>query len=111
MANCSTGADGSVTKSWWSNSEAFQTYLNDHFLKYVHGRDKDKPIMLLFGGHRSHISMTLIDWAKEHNIVLYVLPAHTSHALQPLDIGCFGPFQRIYNTQCHKFIRDNPSLK
>ena len=55
--------------------------------------------------------MTLIDWAKEHNIVLYVLPAHTSHALQPLDIGCFGPFQRIYNTQCHKFIRDNPSSK
>ena len=54
MANCSTGADGSVTKSWWSNSEAFQTYLNDHFLKYVHGRDKDKPIMLLFGGHKSH---------------------------------------------------------
>ena len=54
---------------------------------------------------------TLIDWAKENNVVLFVLPAHTSHALQPLDLGCFGPFQRIYNAECHKFIRDNPSSR
>lgn len=111
LAGCSAGANGTVTDSGWSNGQVFETYLNDHFLKYVQGRNKDEPILILFDGHRSHISMTLIDWAKENNVVLFVLPAHTSHALQPLDLGCFGPFQRIYNAECHKFIRDNPSSR
>ena len=111
LAGCSTGANGTVTDSGWSNGQVFESYLNNHFLKYVQGRDKDEPILLLYDGHRSHISMTLVNWAKENNVVLFVLPAHTSHALQPLDIGCFGPFQRIYNAECHKFIRENPSSK
>ena len=55
--------------------------------------------------------MTLINGAKEHNIVLNVLPAHTNHILQPLDLGCFEPLQRIYQAQRHKFTRDNPSSK
>jgi hypothetical protein len=39
------------------------------------------------------------DWAKEQKIILFVLPAHTSHILQPLDVACFGPFQKIYNVK------------
>jgi hypothetical protein len=101
------GADGTVSESGWSNSEIFQNYLSDHFLKYVQGRDADKPVLILYDGHRSHISLTLISWAKEHSIHLFILPAHTSHVLQPLDIGCFGPFERIYNAECHNHMRNN----
>jgi hypothetical protein len=24
------------------------------------------------------------------------MPAHSSHLLQPLDVGCFGPLKRVY---------------
>ena len=62
---------------------------------------------MLYDGHKSHISLPLIDWAKQHNIQLLILPAHTSHVLQPLDIGCFEPFERIYNAECHKYMPAN----
>ncbi|XP_052223865.1 uncharacterized protein LOC127839515 [Dreissena polymorpha] len=105
------GAEGTVTPTGWSNREVFESYLQNHFLKYVQGRDKDQPILVLYDGHKSHISLPLINWAKEHNIILFVLPAHTSHILQPLNVGCFGPYQRIFNSECHKFMRHNPSSR
>ena len=64
----------------------------------------------MFDGHKSHISVDLITWAQNYNIIMYVLPAHTSHVLQPLDVGCYGPFQRIYNNECHKTMRTNSSV-
>ena len=27
--------------------------------------------------------------------------------LQPLDVGCFGPFERIFNNMSHKFMLEN----
>ena len=90
-----------MTESGWSNSAVFRTYLEDHFLKFVPGRG-DEPVLLLLDGHKSHVSVGLVDWAKEHNIIIYVLPAHTSHFLQPLDVGCYGPLHRVYNNECHK---------
>ena len=33
------------------------------------------------------------------------MPAHSSHLLQPLDIGCFAPLKRVYGTCISDFIR------
>ena len=85
--------------------EIFMSYLTNHFPKYAQGRSK--PIIVLYDGHRSHISLPLIDWARNHNIHLFILPAHTSHVLQHLDIGCFGPFERVYNADCHKYMGEH----
>jgi hypothetical protein len=101
------GVDGTVTESGWSNSAVFKRYLEQHLLKYLPERCLDNPVLILYDGHKSHINLGLIDWAKSQNIILFVLPAHTSHVLQPLDVGCFGPFERIYSSVCHKFMRDN----
>ncbi|KAH3888150.1 hypothetical protein DPMN_012177 [Dreissena polymorpha] len=38
------GANGTVTPTGWSYREFFESYLQNHFLKYVQGRDKDQPI-------------------------------------------------------------------
>ena len=32
----------------------------------------------------------------------------TSHLLQPLDVACFGPFERMYNNVYHKTMRLSP---
>ena len=101
----SVGTDGLLTPSGWSNSEVFRIYMKNHFLKYVQGRNPSDTILALYDGHRSHISLDLIDWAKNNNIVLFVLPPHCSHILQPLDVGCFGPFQLKYNQECLSFSR------
>ena len=103
-----TGSQGIVTDSGWSNALAFQEFLKSYFLKYVQRSSNDQTVLLMFDGHRSHVNIPVLEWAMAHNIELLVLPAHTSHLLQPLDVACFGPLQRIYNSECHKFIRSNP---
>ncbi|KAJ8300379.1 hypothetical protein KUTeg_021898 [Tegillarca granosa] len=83
----SLGADGRVGDSGWSNMDIFENYVKNHFLKFVQGTDSSQPILLLYDGHTSHVSLHLIEWAKSENIILFVLPPHTSHLLQPMDVG------------------------
>lgn len=33
------------------------------------------------------------------------MPPHSSHILQPLDVGCFGPLKRAYGKQIEGYIR------
>lgn len=111
LEGSSPGSDGTMSKTGWSNSAIFLEYLESHFIKYIQRPDTTQPIIVIFDGHRSHINVPVLEWAKQNNVVLFVLPAHTSHVLQPLDVACFGPLQRIYNNACHKFLRENPATK
>ncbi|VDI27324.1 Hypothetical predicted protein [Mytilus galloprovincialis] len=87
MNGATPGAVGAVSDSGWSNTKIFRQYLTDHFLKYIPGRNNDN-VLLLLDGHKSHVAVDIIEWAQEHHIIIHVLPAHTSHILQPLDVGC-----------------------
>ncbi|KAJ8303708.1 hypothetical protein KUTeg_018740 [Tegillarca granosa] len=107
LDNCTAGCDGCVSESGWSNTEIFKMYIKHHFMKYVQGLSSDHKILIIYDGHKSHVSLELIDWAKEHNIVLFVLPAHTSHLFHPLDVGCFRPLNRILNNSIHSYMRLN----
>ena len=110
LSGSTPGVSGTVTESGWSNGNTFLKYLENHFLQYVQ-RCADEPVLLILDGHRSHVNVPVLDWAKQHNVILMILPAHTSHILQPLDVGCFGPMQRIYNSECHKFLRRSPESR
>ncbi|XP_046576244.1 MFS-type transporter clz9-like [Haliotis rubra] len=110
MTGSTPGAAGTVSDSGWSNSQIFRQYLEHHLLKNSVIASVDRPLLILYDGHRSHVSLSLITWAREHNIILFVLLAHTSHVLQPLDVCCFGPFSKIYNNLRHKFMRNNPTV-
>jgi len=104
MKDASPGASGTVSESGWSNMQVFEQYLTKHFVSFVPGRSDSKTLVLL-DGHRSHVALVLAEWAKQNNIILFILPSHTSHLLQPLDVACYGPFQCLYNTQSHKLMR------
>ena len=78
LKGASVGADGTVSDTGYSNGAIFTNYLKNHFLKYVQSRDSSVPILLLYDGHLSHVSLTLIEWARENNIILFVLPPHTA---------------------------------
>ena len=105
MAGATPGAEGTVSDSGYSNSAVFRDYLEDHFLKFVPSYS-DKKILLLLERHKTHVSVGLVEWANEHGIILFILPAHTSHLLQPMDVACFRPFHRFYDSLCHSFTRD-----
>ena len=112
LSGASVGAAGEMSKSGWSSSDVFRNYLTKHFATYANissGTDGE-PTLVLYDGHRSHISLTLTEWAKAHNVVLFVLPPHTSHLTQPLDVGVFGPFKAMYNKECQTYMNKNPGL-
>lgn len=66
-------------------------------LKYVNRPNREDPILLLYDGHKSHVSLFITDWAKKNNVILFILPPHTSDLLQPINVGIFGPFKTLYN--------------
>jgi len=63
-----------------------------------------KPILLIYDGHRSHDTLNLIELAWEHNVILFCLPPHTTHKLQPFDVGVFEHFSQIQVKRCHVSI-------
>ena len=52
--------------------------------------------MLILNGYKSYRSAKFDRACIEKNIVPLYLPAHASHILQPLNIGCFGPLKNAY---------------
>lgn len=66
-------------------------------------RTPDELALLIFDGHKSHESMEMEKLAMENNIHLIRLPAHTTHKLQPLDVGLFGPMQSAWRKQCKDY--------
>ena len=99
-----------MSKTGRSNSTIFFNYLTKHFLQYVTTHGSEDPTLILCDGHRSHISLTLTEWARQHNIILFVLPPHSSHLTQPLDVGIFGPFKKMYSQECQKYMRLNHGI-
>jgi len=99
------GTYGTVSDSGWSNTDIFSHYIKYHLEPLLPTRDANNPILILYDGHRSHVSIGLIEWAKSNHIILFVLPPHCSHILQPMDVSCFGPFENAWNAACHHHIR------
>ena len=61
------------------------------------------PKVLFFDGHLSHVSIEVIDKAVLNNILLICLPPHTSHVLQPLDVGVYGPVKSAWKQILSKY--------
>jgi hypothetical protein len=112
LEGAAPGSHGGMTESGFVNRDLFERYLKGHFTNHaglVKGTDKPTTL-ILYDGHKSHVSMTLTDWAKEHSVVLFVLPPHSSHLTQPLDIGVFGPMKHHYNNECKAYMHANPGV-
>ena len=42
------------------------------------------------------MSIRLVELARSSNVHLFCLPPHTTHLLQPLDVGVFGPVKNAW---------------
>ena len=65
-------------------------------------------MLLVLDGHGSHITIDVIEYARANDIYLLCLPSHTSHILQPLDIGVFKPFKSFFSKACRQYMAKNP---
>jgi hypothetical protein len=56
-------------------------------------------------GHESHNSHKFHKYCKEEKIIVLCMPPHSSHLLQPLDVGCFSPLKRAYGDEISSLAR------
>ena len=68
---------------------------------------KERPLLLLFDGHLTHVSVPVIERAMEEKIFILKFPPHVIDVLQPLDVACLRPLKRewelILNLWVNKF--------
>ena len=92
--------DGNIlfarSDSGYSNDKLGIKY-PEHFNRFTSQKAKGKYRMLLFDGHGSHLSQEFLDFCWKHHIRPFLLPAHTTHLLQPLDVGGSGPLKHLVN--------------
>jgi len=66
---------------------------------------KRRPRILIFDGHVSHISTEAIRFCIKANIIALCLPRHSTHLLQPLDVGVFSSYAHYYKKELSKRCR------
>ena len=50
--------------------------------------------------------MEFIDWADQYGIILLILPPHTTHRLQPLDVGLCQPLSTYYSIELNQMMNE-----
>jgi hypothetical protein len=94
----------SVTDNGWTTNEKGVDWIR-HFEKYTKPRTTGVYRLLVLDGHESHHSAEFEVYCTEHNIITLCMPAHSSHILQPLDVGCFSPLKQAYGQQIEEMMR------
>jgi len=95
------------SESGWIDSELFLKWMRKIFLKHV---VIQRPVLLFTDGHKSHISLDVIDLCRKNEIILFCLPPHTTHALQPLDVAVFKSLKGNYSKTVCSLTFAKPSF-
>ena len=92
------GPDDAVyakSESGWVDSELFLEWIRRIFLKFA---VPQRPLLLIIDVHKTHLTLDCIDICRTNNIILFCLPPHSTHALQPLDISVFKSLKTHFAT-------------
>ena len=89
---CEEGATQGLQKKGWMDTYNFSCWI-DHFTFLKEKKRLLSPSLrhlLILDGHKSHVSLEVVEKARRKGLDMITLPSHTSHGLQPLDVSCFG---------------------
>ena len=94
-----------LSENGWMDATMFESWFAHHFLVHV---PSIHPLLLLLDGHASHYNPTFLKMAAEEGIIVFCLPPHTTHLLQPLDNGAFASLKDHWRSECQRFYAQNP---
>ena len=90
-------------KGWTSNSYGFE-WLRRCFEPATREKVNSRYRLLICDGHDSYISTAFIRHCIDNKIALLILPPHTSHVTQPLDVGVFSSVKSHLTSEVKRFI-------
>jgi hypothetical protein len=94
----------SVSDNGWTTNQIGLEWIK-HFEQHTQQQKVGVYRLLILDGHESHHSTEFEIFCQEHNIITLCMPPHSSHILQPLDVGCFSPLKKAYGKQIEGLIR------
>lgn len=106
LENGPPGALGLANPSGWITEDCFLNAL-EHFVQFVKPT-VESPALILLDNHKTHITINIVLYAREHNLIVLTFPPHCSHRLQPLDVTVYGPFKARYRASMNDWMTSNP---
>ena len=100
------GATYTVTDSSMMQGPVFLAFFR-RFRKHLvdNGKIDGKPHVIVLDGHASHLTLEVIKFAMDNNLVIFQLPSHSSHVKQPLDVCVFSIFKRESTKVLHHWAK------
>lgn len=95
----------STSNSGWTSDSHCYEWLTTLFEPLTRPADPTTHRLLVMDGHGSHITGNVIAHCMKHAIDLLILPPHTSHMLQPLDVSVFAPLKHALGVETDKASR------
>lgn len=96
-----------ISDNGWSNSEHGFQWLSTCFEPSTRP-NSNQHRLLIVDGHSSHLSVEIVEFCLNHDIDLLCLPSHSTHLLQPLDVGLFSPLKEYYCNLLDLWTRTHP---
>jgi hypothetical protein len=93
------------SKTGYTDTQISLYWMQHVFDPMTRLRANGKPRILINDGFGTHESLELMTFCFENNIILCRLRSHTSHKLQPCDVGVFGPLKAAYREQVEQLYR------
>ena len=97
-----------ASKNGWSCDHLGIDWLKKVFDR--HTRKGNRRRLLLVDGHSSHVNMKFIDLADQLRILILILPPHSTHRLQPLNVGLFSPLATAYSNELESLMHKSLGL-
>ncbi|KAK8116294.1 hypothetical protein PG984_012796 [Apiospora sp. TS-2023a] len=88
-------------KGWTSNLIALE-WLNRIFFSLTRSKDPEQWRIIVLDGHGSHTDSKFILSCFDNKVLLIDEPPHSSHILQPLDVGRFLVLKRRFRRDLDK---------
>ena len=88
-----------VTDKGWMTTDIFTEWFDKFCIRVT-----ERPLLLIFDGHLTHISISVIEKALNEEIFIIKLPPHVTDKLQPLDVAGFGPLKRMWETKLNEYV-------
>lgn len=104
MKNGLPGSSYACSDDGWIDTDLFERWLKDHFLKYAVSR---RPLLLILYGHKTDYQPSICQYAKDHDVIMFCLTPHSTHMSQPLDTCVFKPLKTQWNKAVHTFQTKN----
>ena len=96
-----------VSKKGWTNEDLGLSWLTQLFEPKTRSKAGNNKRLLIVDGHSSHMNMKFIEYCDTHNILLGILPPHSTHRLQPLDVAVFSPLAAAYSNQIDMLMQSS----